>query len=281
MTEFFRETLYPDIEAGYRVDEPIFEGRTAFQAVRVFRNDRLGRMLVLDGCVQTTERDEFVYHEMFAHVPILGHGAAKRVLIIGGGDGGLLEEVLKHPVEHVTMVEIDGEVVELCRQHLPSICGAAFEDPRTELVIGDGARFVAETAQRYDVILVDSTDPHGPGAILFQPPFYTDCRRCLNEGGVIATQNGVPMFQIDEFWSTSGKLAKIFEHSGFYFIAVPTYFGGVMALAWAGKGRDLSAIDPAELEGRFAAVRLDPRYYNPDIHRAAFARPSYLLQPPA
>jgi spermidine synthase len=161
------EVLHDGVGQRLEVEEVLFEGKSEFQDIKILRNPKFGRIMTLDGIVQTTEGDEFVYHEMFAHVPMLAHGNVRRVLIIGGGDGGLLEEVLKHKVEHVTEVELDGGVVEVAREHLSSICGQAYDDPRTELVIGDGAKFVVETGQRYDVILVDSTDPIGPGAVLF------------------------------------------------------------------------------------------------------------------
>ena len=170
MTDWFHETLYPSVRQSLRIDKVIYEGRSRYQDILIFENEYLGRVLVLDGIVQTTEADEFYYHEMLGHVPIVGHGTAKSVLIVGGGDGGLLEEVLKHPVDRVVLVDIDGEVVRLCREHLPSICGGAFEDPRTELVIGDGIDFVRETELRFDVIIVDSTDPVGrAGCCLMRP----------------------------------------------------------------------------------------------------------------
>ena len=140
---WFDEVLHDGVGQRLEVDEVLFEGKTEFQDIQILRNRKFGKIMTLDGVVQTTEGDEFVYHEMFAHVPLLAHGNVKRVLIIGGGDGGLLEEVLKHNVEHVTEVELDGGVVEISRKHLTSICGNAYDDPRTELIIGDGAKFVA------------------------------------------------------------------------------------------------------------------------------------------
>ena len=273
---WFRENLHPEIEGGIRIDELIHESRTDFQAIQIFRNDLLGRVLVLDGVVQTTELDEFFYHEMLAHVPILGHGATARVLIIGGGDGGCLNQVLRHPVAQVTMVELDRDVVEVCRAHLPALSDGAFDDPRLRLVIGDGTAFVAETAERYDVIIIDSTDPIGPAVALFEVPFYRNCRDRLAPGGVLVTQNGVPIFQQAEFEQSLAAFRALFAHSGFYYAAVPTYFGGDLAFGWASDGLRLDRPDVARLHARYQAHELRTRYYNPAIHQAAFAQPNYL-----
>ena len=164
--------------------------------------------------MQTTEGDEFVYHEMMTHVPILAHGQAREILIIGGGDGGMARECLRHPdVTQVTMVEIDPGVVELCRTYLPSLSAGALMTPPA-LEIADGARFVAETAQRFDVIIVDSTDPIGPGEVLFSAPFYQACARALRPGGVIVTQNGVPFVQGEEVTDTYQRLGLVLPTCG-------------------------------------------------------------------
>ncbi len=253
----------------------LYEGETAFQKIQIFENAALGRVLALDGIVQTTEADEFMYHEMLAHVPLFGYGTARRVLIIGGGDGGLLEEVLKHPIENVWMIEIDGEVVELCRKHLSSIFGAAFEDLRAELVIANGADYLAASDETFDLILVDSTDPVGPEKVLFELPFYESCRAHLGADGVLVTQNGVPFFQGDELSVTAANLNAVFARSGFYVVPVPTYPGGVMTLGWASAGTDLAQPD-ADLEARYEGAALETRDYTPAVHRAAFALPEYV-----
>ena len=273
---WFRESLHPEIEEGIRVDQAIYQGRTEYQAVRIFRNDLLGRVLVLDGVLQTTELDEFFYHEMLAHVPILGHGRARHVLIIGGGDGGCLKQVLRHPVERVTMVDLDAGVVALCREHLPALSDGAFDDPRLKLIFGDGTTFVAETDERFDVIIVDSTDPIGPAVALFETPFYRACRDRLAPGGVLVTQNGVPIFQQAEFVQSLAAFRALFAHSGFYYAAVPTYIGGDLAFGWASDGLRLNQADSAQLRTRYEAHDLQTRYYNPEIHQAAFAQPNYL-----
>ena len=277
--DWFYETLHPEFQAGIRIDHLIHRGRTPFQSVLIFDNDLLGRVLVLDDIIQTTARDEFIYHEMLAHVPLLALERPREVLIIGGGDGGCLEEVLKHPVDRVTMIELDVEVVDLARRHLGMICGDAFSDPRTELRIEDGAKFLGETDRRFDIIIIDSTDPVGPGAVLFSPAFYAHCRRCLTPPGILVTQNGVPFVQGDELAATARAFAPLFAHPRFYFVAVPTYMGGAMAFGCASQETDAGAVPAALLSDRLS--RLDPRrmdlhYYNPEIHVGAFALPPYL-----
>ena len=164
MTDWIRENLHPDYAQSLRVGEMLYDSETDHQRLKVFENGTFGRVLTLDDVVQTTEGDNFIYHEMMTHVPILAHGAARRVLIIGGGDGGMAREVLRHDsVAHVTMVEIDAGVVDFSKQYLPMLSAGAFDDPRLELVIADGAGFIRQTAGGYDVIIVDSTDPIGPG----------------------------------------------------------------------------------------------------------------------
>jgi len=272
---WFEETLYKNVRQSFNVERVLYEGRSKFQNVKVLQTVEFGRMLVLDGVCQTTEHDEFVYHEMMVHLPLFAHGAAKRVLIIGGGDGGILEEVLKHPVERVVMVEIDDRVIEVSTEWLPSICGRAFADQRTHLLVDDGARFVAETDERFDVVIVDSSDPIGPAEVLFASPFYSACKRCLTADGIMVNQNGVPFLQSAETSNTYKNLKLIFPHNGFYVMPVPTYYGGFMALSWAAM-RDLRAQAAVEIEGRVARAGLSLKYYNAGIHQAAFALPEYV-----
>jgi spermidine synthase len=271
---WFAESLYENVRQSFAVEDVLYEGRSDFQDVRVLKTKDFGRMLVLDGVVQTTERDEFVYHEMLTHLPLFGHGGVRRVLIIGGGDGGILEEALKHPVERVVMVEIDPKVIEVSRTWLSGICGDAFDDPRVAVTIGDGAAFVAATAERFDLVIVDSSDPIGPAKILFAIPFYENCRRCLNPGGLMVVQSGVPFLQSEEATNTYRRLAKVYPHAGFYVAPVPTYYGGFMAFGWGGL-RDLKAT-AAEARPRLVDVGLKLRYYNAAIHAGAFALPEYL-----
>ncbi len=261
------------------VDSILFESATEHQHLVVFENPSFGRVMMLDDIVQTTERDEFIYHEMLAHVPILAHGRVRRVLIIGGGDGGMLEEVLKHrTVETVTMVEIDSTVIDIARQHLPSICREAFDDPRTDLVIADGVKFVAEAGDPYDVIIVDSTDPVGPGQVLFTSEFYAGCKSRLTPGGILVTQNGVPFLQIGELRSTMSRLRPLFSDVACYLASVPTYMGGPMAFGWATDDNNLRRIPLETLADRFTGAGIETRYYTPAVHKGAFALPGYVAE---
>ncbi|HUF86899.1 MAG TPA: polyamine aminopropyltransferase, partial [Thermohalobaculum sp.] len=272
------ESLYDDRALMLRENRVLYDSETAHQRLRLFENPRFGRVLTLDGVVQLTEADEFIYHEMLAHVPILAHGQARRVLIIGGGDGGMAREVLRHPsVEQVTMVEIDAGVVEFSRKYLPGVSAGAFDDPRLELVIADGAAFVRDSQARFDVVISDSTDPIGPGEALFTESFYANVRRRLAEGGIFATQNGVPFQQADELAATMRAFRALFRDATCYLATVPTYWGGPMAFGWGTDG-GARGTGLATLEARFADARITTRYYTPEVHRAAFALPGYVRE---
>ena len=273
MTDWFDETLHPEFRQGLSMDRVRYRDTSDLQDLVIFDNARFGRVMCLDGVVQTTEGDEFVYHEMMAHVPILAHGAARTVLIIGGGDGGMAREVLKHSNMLVTMVEIDGAVVDFCKDHLPNHSAGAFDNPRLDLIIADGAQFVKETERQFDVIIVDSTDPIGPGAVLFTAEFYADCKRCLTPGGVVVTQNGVPFVQPEEITNSFQRLGKSFADVHFYRAAVPTYQGGDMAFGWASDNAQLRQVSVSELTRRYQASRIETRYVTPELHAASFALP--------
>ncbi len=276
MTGWTVEQLHEDHAQALREREVFYDSNTEHQRLRVFDNGTFGRVLTLDGVVQVTEKDNFIYHEMLTHVPILAHGAAKRVLIIGGGDGGMAREALRHDsVDHVTMVEIDAGVVDFSKEYLASISDGAFDDPRLELVIADGAEFVKRDGDGYDVIIVDSTDPIGPGEVLFTDTFYGHAKRRLNLGGILVTQNGVPFLQGDELTNTMRAFKALFADATCYLATIPTYAGGPMAFGWGTDGEARTvALDV--LERRFAASGLEPDYYTPEVHKAAFALPGYV-----
>ena len=274
---WFEETYHPRWRQRIEIERVVHQSRSAYQDILVFDSVDFGRVLALDGVLQTTERDEFVYHEMLTHVPLMAHGAAQDVLIIGGGDGGALEEVLKHEsVERVVMVELDPEVVEVCRQYLPSISGAAFEDPRTELRFADGVKYVEAAAERFDVIIVDSTDPIGPGEVLFGEAFYAACRRCLRPGGVLVNQTSNAFGEEFILRDAQHRLRRQFAAADFYLAAPPTYFGGLFTFGFATD--DTSKLHPTP--ERLAERALPPglRYYSPSMHAAAFVHPPWLEQ---
>jgi len=279
VTRWVDETLHDDVRLRLRADRVLYDSQTPYQRVVIFKNGTFGRVMTLDGVIQTTEADEFIYHEMLTHVPILAHGRARRVLIVGGGDGGMLEEALKHAsVEHVTMVEIDPGVIDLAKRHLSGICGRAFEDPRLNLVIADGVDFVADCADRFDVAIIDSTDPIGPGEALFTQAFYAACKSCLAPGGVLVTQNGVPFLQASELTATMACLRGLFADATCYLATVPTYAGGPMAFGWASDESGLRTTPIETLRARFQAAAIETRYYTPEAHQGAFALPGYVAK---
>lgn len=273
----FEELLHKGYAQSFEVERVLYRDKTEHQDLIIFENPTFGRVMALDDIVQVTTRDEFVYHEMMTHVPILAKGDVGDVLIIGGGDGGILRETLRHKtVERITMVELDRSVVDLSQEYFPSISAGAFDDPRAHLIIADGVEFVAETDRRFDVVIVDSTDPVGPGAVLFTESFYADCHRVLKTGGVLVTQNGVPFFQGDEVTNTHQRMGKSFADTTFYTAVVPTYVGGFMTLGWGSDDAALRCVDLPTLQQRFAAAAIDTRYYNPEMHQAAFALPPFI-----
>jgi spermidine synthase len=279
MTRWYEEALHEGLSFKLEASEVLYDSETEHQRVVVFENPVLGRVMTLDDIVQTTQGDEFIYHEMLAHVPILAHGAVRKVLIVGGGDGGMLEEVLKHrAIERAIMVEIDESVVDLAKQYLRPICGGAFEDPRAELVIADGIDYVARTEARFDVIIIDSTDPIGPGEVLFGEDFYQSCRRCLAPGGILVTQNGVPFLQGSELTGSLACFRRHFADASCYLATVPTYFGGPMAFGWASDDPAPRRVPLDTLRARFEATAIETGYYTPEVHLGAFALPPYIAK---
>lgn len=274
------ETLFEPqgVRTSYAAERVLHETRTAHQHLVLFENKQFGKMLMLDGATQVTTRDEFIYHEMMTHVPILAHGRVKEVLIVGGGDCGIAKEVLKHKaVARVTQVEIDSAVVEFSREYFHQFTKPVLRSPRFDLVIGDGMRYVAQTDRRFDVIIVDSTDPKGPGAVLFTRAFYAGCKRSMRPGGVLVTQNGVPFLQPDELVASIRHFRTLFADAACYLAAIPTYIGGHMAMGWATDDRRLRQVTMRALSGRYEkAGRFSTKYWTPEVHGAAFALPRFI-----
>lgn len=274
------ESLYPEWGQRFRVKRALSRVRSAFQDIFVFESFTHGRVMLLDGVVQITEADEFVYQEMLAHVPLLAHGAAANVLIIGAGDGGVLRRVLMHRnVQRAAMVEIDGEVIRLAKEFLPDIGGNAWNDPRAQVIVGDGIDYVKRAPDAsFDVIIVDSTDPIGVGEVLFTDDFYANCARILTARGLVVNQCGVPFMQADELRDTSARRARFFPHVTAYVAAVPTYVGGFMTLGFAAKDGGSSAVPVDEVQRRAEAAGVlgTTRYWTPEIHVGAFNLPPYV-----
>ncbi len=274
------ETLYPGWGQRFRVTRELARSTSAVQDIVIVETEMHGRVLLLDGAVQITEADEFIYQEMIAHVPLLVHGNARRVLIIGAGDGGVLRRVLQHrQVEAAVMVEIDGEVIRLAREFLPAIGGSAWSDPRATVIVGDGIDYVAKAPDAsFDVIIVDSTDPSGVGETLFTDAFYQQCARVVASDGLVVNQSGVPFMQPQELLTTSRRRARHFAYVGAYLVAVPTYVGGLMALGLASQTRPTGMENVAKIRERAAAADILglTRYWSPDVQAAAFALPPYI-----
>jgi spermidine synthase len=274
------ETLFDELgfRISYRVDKLLYETKTAHQHLVLFEQPFFGKMLMIDGATQISARDEFIYQEMMSHVPLFAHGKAREVIIIGGGDCGIAEEVLKHrTVKRLTQVEIDAKVIQFAKEHFPEITEPVFADARFESVIDDGAKYIARTERRFDVIIVDSTDPQGPGKVLFSQKFYRSCKRCLNRGGILVTQNGVPMFQPRELTSSIAKLGRLFVDTTCYVAAIPTYIGGHLAMGFATDDTRLRVASVKAIAARYRrAGSFATKYWTPEVHAAAFALPRFI-----
>lgn len=235
----------------------------SLQKIEIYETESFGKMLVLDGKIQLTEFDEFIYHEMLVHVPMLMHRDPRKILIIGGGDGGALREVLKHDVEKVTLVEIDEKVIEFSKRYLKIDCGA-FDDPKVKIVIEDGRKYV-ERCEKYDVVIVDSTDPVGVSDPLFKEDFFENCK---SKCDLICTQAQSPIIQKDYFLKI-WKATEVFKERKVYFSTIPTYPLAFWAFILAGKFDGL-------FEERFEKIKGRIRHYNLEIHRAAFSIPEWM-----
>ncbi|MCA1830661.1 MAG: polyamine aminopropyltransferase, partial [Actinobacteria bacterium] len=245
--------------------------RSEFQQIDIYDHPSFGMMLVLDGLVQTTVRDEFVYHEMLAHVPLVSLPSPERILIIGGGDGGTLRHVLMHPtVKRAVMVEIDERVTELCRKFMPSIAGDAFDDARADVIFGDGIGYVKTTKETFDAILIDSSDPVGPGEGLFTPDFYRAALSRLDPGGVLAAQSGSPYAQQDELHRAYRNATTAFADVRPYAFSVPTYPGTLWSFLLCGERLSIDGVSARE---RALARGLITKYWTPDVQRGCFDVP--------
>lgn len=254
-----------------KIKDVLCHYRSRFQEIAIFETERLGRMLVLDDITMLTEFDEFAYHEMIVHVPLLVHPKPAKILVIGGGDGGTVREILKHPeVEQVQVCEIDEEVINACREFLPSLA-SSFNDPRVEILYQDGARFVTQHPRTYDVVIVDSTDPIGPGQILFQREFYEAMKGALTEDGIAVTQCESMYLHKDVIKGVSSFARELYPILGYYYTLVPTYPSGLIGFLFCSLKYD--PLTPPSQER--AAHLKDLRYYTPEVHQAAFTLPRF------
>lgn len=270
---WFSETcpMWPGMALSLEIETTLHDEKSPFQHIQVFETRHHGRMLALDGIIQLTQSDEFSYQEMLAHIPLFAHPEPETVLVIGGGDGGILREVGRHAcVKTMDFCEIDEMVITVSKQFLPDLaCG--FDDSRVNVFIGDGAAFVREKTGVYDVIIVDSSDPIGPGEVLFKKPFYESLKNALRPGGIIATQ-GESIFLHKDCVTRLAKITRdLFDRQAYACIMVPTYPGGNIGICLGSLGPELTRPAreiPPELQGQL-------KYYTPGIHEAAFVLPHF------
>ncbi len=270
------ESLNANTVYGFRLARRILDQRTAYQHLELFESDELGLVLRLDGSLMTSEADEFFYHEALVHPAAIAHPDPRRALVVGGGDGGALEELLKHPgIREATLVELDGEVVDVARRHLGRIHRGSLDDPRASVRIGDGAAFVRDTDERFDLVYLDLTDPETPAGPLYTEEFFAQCRRILAPGGALVLHLGSPFHEPDQVRDLAGALGRTFAQVRGYGLHIPLY-GSYWSLAVASD-----TLDPAVLAADEAAARLEARgigdlqYYNPEVHGALFALPNF------
>lgn len=275
MELWFSEPHTPNVKLSIRVERQLYSGESDFQRIDVFESPEFGRFLVLDGYIMLTEKDEFIYHEMMVHVPMSVHPHVKQVLVIGAGDGGVVRELTKYPeIERIDLVEIDEQVIQVCREFLPGV-SCKLDEERVHIYYEDGLRFVRAREDAYDLIIVDSTDPFGPGEGLFTREFYGNCYKALKEDGVMVNQHESPFYEADATacMRAHKRIVETFPVSKVYQAHIPTYPSGHWLFGFASKKyhplRDLD-------KDRFLDRELDTRYYTPRLHEGAFCLPAYV-----
>lgn len=270
MDMWFTEKQTKDFGITAKVKETLHTEQTAFQDLAMIDTKEWGNMLVLDGMVMTTEKDEFVYHEMVTHPALSTHPHPKKVLVVGGGDGGAIREVLKHDsVEKAVLVEIDGKVIEYSKKYLPGIAGK-LDDPRVEVLVDDGFMHIHQHKQTYDVIMVDSTEPVGPAAKLFEKGFYQGIYDALTEDGLFVAQTDNPWFKAELIRQVMGDVREIFPVTRLYTANIPTYPSGMWTFTVGSK-----KYDPLQVDEQQIPV-MDTKYYSPQLHKAAFVLPRFV-----
>ncbi len=274
---WFYENLHPGIKLGLQ-GKRVCEKQTKYQNCCIYKTPAFGKVLYLDGIIQTTEVDEFIYHEMLVHPLLVACGNPRNVLIIGAGDGGVLREVLKHKVKRVVLVEIDEDVIKFSKKHLTFLNKGSFNDSRVKVIIEDGAKFVRQTKEKFDIVIVDSSDPVGPSKILFSGSFYRNVYALLKEKGMMVRQTGSVMLQ-EKVLRDSHKLIKnIFPYSIVQLAAIPTYIGGFFSFLIGAKGRNFEKISYRVIANRYRKLNLKTKYYNPDIHFSSLKLPNHLKE---
>ncbi|MBM7690640.1 spermidine synthase [Peribacillus deserti] len=267
---WFTEKQTENFGITMKVNKTLHTEQTEFQKLDMVETEEWGNMLLLDDMVMTSVRDEFVYHEMVAHVPLFTHPNPENVLVVGGGDGGVIREVLKHPsVKKATLVEIDGKVIEYSKEYLPEIAGM-LEDPRVEVKVDDGFMHIAESENVYDVIMVDSTEPVGPAVNLFTKGFYAGIAKALKEDGIFVAQTDNPWFKADLITEVQRDVKEIFPITSLYIANIPTYPSGLWTFTIGSKVHNPLDVN----EERFHEI--DTKYYTKELHKAAFVLPKFV-----
>ena len=275
MDLWFKEIHHGSIGFCLKVKQTLFSGESEFQKLDIIDTEAMGRVMLLDGLVMLTEKDEFIYHEMIAHVPLCVHPAPKQVLIIGGGDGGTVREIIRHPgVEHIDLVEIDKMVVDQSLQFFPDVANQ-LNNPKVTIHYKDGITFVREHKNFYDLIIIDSTDPIGPAVGLVSKEFYADCHQALKENGLLTAQTEGPFFDEEIIKPIYRNLSQFFLHTRMYLSAIPSYPGGYWSFAFASKKyQPLMDIN----KERADLISQQTRFYNSKIHAASFALPNFVKE---
>ena len=267
---WLKEDQLDDVATIYKIKETLFRKQTKYQDMTIVDTDTFGRMLILDGIVQTTIKDEFIYHEMITHVPLYSHLSPKKVLVVGGGDGGSIREVLRHPnVQKAILCEIDEEVIKTCKEFLPEI-SCELTNPRCEIFIGDGLKYVIDRKDEFDVIIVDSTDPFSVGANLFGGSFYKAIFECLKEDGMFVAQTETPFLLPDLVKSIYDDIKEVFPIAKIFMAGIPTYPTGYWSFTVGSKKYDPSKIN-MEDKGSFPT-----KYYTKELHEASFVLPKFV-----
>ena len=283
MASSFTEILHKGFAQTFEITEMLVEEQSEFQNIKIFDTPLNGRVMALDDIVQITTRDEASYSEMLTHLPafdLMAQGASMdRVMIVGGGDVAVAEEALKHKtLASVDMAEIDGRVIELCREHFPELNANAFSDERLKIHVQDAFEFLREPSSQgaFDIVIADRPDPVGPAEILFADEFYEIVAAALSPTGVAVFQTGVPFYQPDELGATIKQLGKAFRHVGVYTTVTPSYTGGLMALTWASNGSTLGQSNDAALARLFNGSGIETDHYTPALHNASFNLPAWM-----
>lgn len=277
MELWYTEQQTDEVRFSIKVKQHLYTGKSEFQDVDVFEREEFGKFLTLDGLMMVTEKDEFIYHDMITHVAMATNPSIKKVLVIGGGDGGTVRELTRYShIEKIDMVEIDKLVVDVSREYLP-ITASKLDDPRVSLYFEDGIRFVADTKEIYDLILVDSTDPIGPGEGLFTTEFYQNCFNILSDNGILVNQSESPYYDqfSHEMKRAHKKIKNIFPISKVYQFHMPTYPSGHWLFGFASK--KLDPIKDVDFD-KWNALGIKTKYYNPQLHVGCFALPSYVQE---